>query len=79
MKWTCPLKKRAAAESGQQMTTRYFRNIFNSGPDSTNLAAALAAFERTLETSDSPFDNWKFSDDPRAVSDAVKRRLYTVQ
>lgn len=51
----------------------YFRNIFNSGPDSTNLAAALAAFERTLETSDSPFDNWKFSDDPRAVSDAVKR------
>lgn len=51
----------------------YFRKIFNAAPDSTNLAAALAAFERTLETSDSPFDNWKFSGDSLAVSDSVKR------
>lgn len=50
-----------------------FRTIFNREPDSTALAAAIAAFERTLETSDSPFDNWKFSDDPSAVSDAAKR------
>lgn len=53
--------------------TEYFRNIFHAPPDSTNLAIALAAFERTLETSNSPFDNWKFSDDPKAVSDSVKR------
>lgn len=51
----------------------YFKRIFNAEPDRSNLAAAIAAFERTLETSDSPFDNWKFSDDPHAVSDAVKR------
>lgn len=50
-----------------------FRKIFNSEPTRTNLAEALAAFERTLETSDSPFDDWKFSDQPNAVSDAVKR------
>jgi cytochrome c peroxidase len=51
----------------------YFKKIFGSSPNSTNLTGAIAAFERTLETSDSPFDNWKFSEDPNAVSDAVKR------
>ena len=49
-----------------------FVKIFNSEPNRSNLAEALAAFERTLETSESPFDQWKFSDDPKAVSDAVK-------
>jgi cytochrome c peroxidase len=51
----------------------YFKRIFNSEPAAANLGAALAAFERTLETSDSPFDNWKFTDDSNAVSAAVKR------
>ena len=52
---------------------KYFQNIFNSEPTEENLAIAIAAFERTLETSDSPFDTWKFYDDSTAVSDAVKR------
>jgi cytochrome c peroxidase len=51
----------------------YFKKIFNSEPTRSNLAEALAAFERSLETSDSPFDQWKFYQDPHAVSDAVKR------
>jgi len=51
----------------------YFKKVFNSLPDSVNLAASIAAYERTLETSDSPFDAWKFSGDSNAVSDAVKR------
>jgi cytochrome c peroxidase len=51
----------------------YFKNIFNSEPTAQNLAIAIAAFERTLETSDSPFDRWKVDDDSNAVSDAVKR------
>ena len=52
---------------------RYFLKVFNIEPDRTNLAVAIAAFERTLETSDSPFDNWKFSDDSIAVSASAKR------
>jgi len=52
---------------------RYFKTIFNSEPSRDNLSAAIAAFERTLETSDSPFDNWKFNDDSTAVSAAVRR------
>ena len=52
---------------------KYFQKIFNSEPTKENLAIAIAAFERTLETSDSPFDVWKFYDDSTAVDDAVKR------
>lgn len=52
---------------------QYFLTVFNSEPTRKNLGEAIAAFERTLETSDSPFDNWKFSDDSNAVSAAVKR------
>jgi cytochrome c peroxidase len=59
--------------SNSKTYAAYFKRIFNSEPGRENLAAALAAFERTLETSDSPFDRWKFWDDPGAVSDAVKR------
>ena len=53
--------------------SKYFVKIFNTVPSRSNLAEALAAFERTLETSDSPYDLWKFTDNPNAVSDAVKR------
>ena len=51
----------------------YFRKLFDSAPTRENLAAAIAAFEKTLETSDSPFDRWKFYEDSTAVSIAVKR------
>lgn len=50
-----------------------FRDVFNSEPTLINLAEAIAAFERTLETSDSPFDDWKFSDDSTGISDAARR------
>jgi cytochrome c peroxidase len=50
-----------------------FKKLFGSEPTAATLAEALAAFERTLETSSSPFDEWKFSDNPNAVSDAVKK------
>src|SRR5882672_3635367 len=42
---------------------KYFQKIFNSEPAKENLAIAIAAFERTLENSDSPFDTWKFEDE----------------
>jgi cytochrome c peroxidase len=35
-----------------------FQKIFNQKPDVKNLAAAFAAFEKTLETVDSKFDDW---------------------
>ena len=51
----------------------YFRKIYNEEPGKENLAKAIAAFERTLETSDSPFDTWKFYDKPEVVSESVRR------
>lgn len=53
--------------------SKYFLKIFNSEPTAENLALSIASFERMLETSDSPFDIWKFYDDSTAVDDAVKR------
>jgi cytochrome c peroxidase len=51
----------------------YFKKIYNAEPDRTNLARAIAAFERTLETYESPFDIWKFYDKPEVVSESVRR------
>jgi len=51
----------------------YFKKIFDREPIRENLAAAIAAFERTLETSNSSFDQWKFYGDSAAVSTAAKR------
>lgn len=51
----------------------YFKRIFDSEPSKETVAAAIAAFERTLETSDSPFDKWKFYEDDNAVSATVKK------
>jgi cytochrome c peroxidase len=68
-----PLDTAIARLQQHKAYNAYFKKLFGTEPNRNNLAAAIAAFERTLETSDSPFDEWKFSDDPKAVSDAVKR------
>ncbi|MHA4843527.1 cytochrome-c peroxidase [Flavitalea antarctica] len=51
----------------------FFQKVYGAPPDKTLLSTAIAAFERTLETSESPFDEWKFSGDSNAVSASVKR------
>jgi cytochrome c peroxidase len=59
--------------SNSKFYKSWFEEVFHSEPNRKNLSEAIAAFERTLETSDSPFDQWKFLDDSMAVSAAVKR------
>lgn len=49
-----------------------FKKIYNAAPDKTNLGDALAAFERTLETSGTPFDLFS-KGDSTAISEAAKR------
>lgn len=49
-----------------------FRQIYGESPNETLLSAALAAFVRTLETSDSPFDRWMM-DQPGGMSQAAVR------
>ena len=49
-----------------------FRQIFGKQADMESLAKALAAFVRTLETSDTPFDRW-MQDGPNPMSEAAVR------
>ena len=68
-----PVEKAVARLRNNKTYSKYFQAVFNSEPTRANLADALSAFERTLETSDSPFDEWKFADNPNAVSESAKR------
>lgn len=51
---------------------RYFKKIYNKRPDRESLLDAIAAFERTLETSNSPFDRY-MRNDTNAISASAKR------
>jgi cytochrome c peroxidase len=68
-----PIAKAVARLRTSKSYNTWFKKIFDQSPSSKNLAEALAAFERTLETTDSPFDEWKFSGDTTAVSESAKR------
>lgn len=61
---------RLKADSGYRM---YFREAFQSEATRENLGLAIAAFERTLETSETAFDLWKQSGDSSLVSVEVRR------
>jgi len=57
-----------------------FKKAFNkSGKDVTmdEVKKAIAAFERTVVSGDSPFDRWYFAGEANAISDSAKRG-YTV-
>lgn len=42
---------------------RFFDKIYGEKPNRKNIAMAIAAFERTLETTDTPFDDYMKNDD----------------
>lgn len=50
----------------------YFQKIYKSIPDAINIADAIAAFEKTLESSNTPFDAY-MSGDENAVNESAKR------
>lgn len=50
-----------------------FQRVFGEAPTDRTLAQALAEFERSLETSNSPFDDWRLNDNAAAVSASAKR------
>ncbi|WP_247651632.1 cytochrome-c peroxidase [Chitinophaga eiseniae] len=53
----------------------YFQQVFNSAPNSKNILQALAAFERTLETANSPYDRYIAGDDNALTAPAIRGRL----
>lgn len=53
---------------------RYFRKIYDAGPNEQNLKSAIAAFERTLETSHTPFDRYMAGDSLAISASAIRGR-----
>jgi cytochrome c peroxidase len=56
--------------------TRAFRSVFDVRPEDITMnevTKAIAAFERTKISGDSPFDRWRFAGQEDAISDAAKR------
>lgn len=51
-----------------------FERAFGPGPITHKMVTmAIASFERTLVSGDSPFDRWYYGSDEKAVSESVKR------
>ena len=56
---------------------KYFLKIYGEKPTSTNIPKAIAAFERTLETSNTPFDDYMQDKENTMAESAIRgRRSY---
>ncbi|AEG02508.1 cytochrome c peroxidase [Methylomonas methanica] len=57
----------------------WFEKAFNKGPTMETIGQALASYQRTLNSADSPFDRWYFGKQSQALSDAAQRgfKLFT--
>jgi cytochrome c peroxidase len=49
-----------------------FQQVYNQSPNVVNIVRALASYERSLVSFDSPFDHF-IAGDPNAINDAAKR------
>lgn len=50
-----------------------FEKIFDRGPTMETVGMALASYERTLVSGNSPFDRWYFSDKEDALTESARR------
>jgi len=55
---------------------KLFQQVFRQKPDAKNLAAAFAAYEETLETVDSKFDDWSNNLGKLTAAEERGRRLF---
>ncbi|HLA57471.1 MAG TPA: cytochrome c peroxidase [Puia sp.] len=68
-----PVNQAVARLKSNKKYRKLFQTVFHEDPTKQNLGQAIASFERTLETSDSPFDDWKVMENEQAVSEEVKK------
>jgi len=50
-----------------------FDQTFGSGPDMRSIGMALASYQRTLISADSPFDRWYFGKEKAALGESAQR------
>lgn len=53
-----PIEEAIARLNASKEYVTLFKRVFREAPNADNLAKAFSAFEKTLETSDSRFDDW---------------------
>ncbi len=53
---------------------QWFQSVFNEAPNAQNIARAIAAYEESLETSNTPFDNYMNDKQPSMSGAAIRGR-----
>ncbi|MFZ4768986.1 MAG: cytochrome-c peroxidase [Ferruginibacter sp.] len=71
-----PVKEAIQRLNQSESYKRLFRKIFKQLPNEKNLGAAFAAFEQTLETVDSKFDDWSNNISDLSVEEERGRELF---
>jgi cytochrome c peroxidase len=72
-----PVEEAVRRLNGDAAYSKLFYKIFKQKPNAKNLAAAFAAFERTLETTGSKFDDWTDGKAKLTSSEERGRQLFT--
>ncbi len=70
-----PLEEAILRLRSDERYAGHFRSLYGRPVDTTALADALAAFIRTLETADTPFDRWMQGDEKAMSAAAVRGRI----
>lgn len=71
-----PIKEAVARLNQSEKYRKLFKKIFRQLPNEKNLALAIAAFEETLETVDSKFDDWSNNISELSESEERGRALF---
>ncbi len=71
-----PIKEAVARLNQSEKYRQLFKKIFRQLPNEKNLAQAIAAFEETLETVDSKFDDWSNNISELSESEERGRELF---
>lgn len=70
-----PVSEALARLQADKTYAALFQKIFNAPPTEKNLLSAIASFERTLETANSPYDRYINGDDNAIPKSAQRGRL----
>lgn len=73
-----PITEAVARLNADTDYTKAFKKIFKSKPTERTLAEALAAYERTLETANTPYDRYLNGDETAMSPDAIRGRILFV-
>ena len=70
-----PIEKAVERLKGDVFYSAAFQKIFKTEVNQKNVLAAIAAFERTLETTDTPYDRYLDGDEKAMSPEAIRGRI----